>query len=67
MSRQCVTQDNLRLDIVLELALMHGLDRTRRADGHEDGGLNRTVGGFDPPGAGLGILILGFEKKLHSL
>ena len=62
-----VPQDDLGFDIVFKLALMHRLDCTRRADGHEDGSLYSAVGSLDPSGASLRVLILCFKKKLHSL
>ena len=62
-----VAEDYLRLDVVFEFALVHRLDRSHRADGHENRGLDGSVGGGDFAGAGLRLAVGGLQFKKHQL
>ena len=46
-----VTENDLRLDVVLEFLALHTLDGTYGTDRHEDGGEDISVVGMDDPGA----------------
>jgi len=41
--------------------LMHGFDGGRRADGHENGSIDRAVVGFELAGTGAGVWV-GMEE-----
>ena len=62
-----VPEDDLRLDVLLQVPVIHALDGTDGSDGHEDGGMDLAVVGRDHARAGGGLGILGSAFKLKHL
>ncbi len=56
-----IAEADFGVNIVAELVLMYGFDGSRGAYGHENGGIDRAVVGFDLAGAGAGVGI-GMEE-----
>jgi hypothetical protein len=61
-----IAEDDLRLHIVAQMGLLHGLDRADRAYRHENGGMDRTMVGFDLACTGAAARICLLQRKFHS-
>ena len=61
-----ISQNNLRLNIVLQFALVHCLYRSRRAHRHKYGGVNNAVAGSKFPCPCLGTFVGCCNLKKHN-
>ena len=61
----CVAQYDLRFYVILKFRHLDSLNRTHRADRHEDGCLNHTMAGNDLSGSGMtcAVCVLQFKNQ----
>ena len=61
-----IAKADLGMNVITKFVLMHGFHRRRCANGHEDGGIDRAMVGFDLAGAGAGMGVGVEEGEIHN-
>jgi hypothetical protein len=62
----CVAQYDLRFYVIFKFRHLDSLNRTHRADRHEDGCLNHTMAGNDLSGSGMTCAVCVLQLKNQS-